>query len=37
MKNHLKVNSKITVNNVLGFYDLAFKLLSNNIIEELDI
>ena len=30
--NHLKVNSKITVNNVLGFYDLAFKLLSNNII-----
>ena len=30
--NHLKVNSKITVNNVLGFYDLAYKLLSNKII-----
>ena len=29
---HLKINSKITVNNVLSFYDLAFKLLSNNII-----
>ena len=28
----LKVNSKITVNNVLGFYDLAYKLLSNKII-----
>ena len=31
-ENHLKVNSKITVKNVLSFYKLAFDLLSNNII-----
>ena len=31
-ENHLKINSKITVKNVLSFYDLAFKLLSNDII-----
>ena len=35
--NHLKVNSKITVNNVLGFYNLAFPLLLITLLEELDI
>ena len=29
---HLKINDKITADNVLSFYTLAYKLLSNNII-----
>ena len=32
INNHMKVNNKVTVDNVLSFYNLAFKLLSENII-----
>ena len=32
INSHLKINNKVTVENVLSFYNLAFKLLSENII-----